>query len=83
MVAASAAREGDGAGPVARDVPPHRRAAPHESGMLLIRSADLQSAPTIVRSEVQAIEPDIVVWRLMPLETWMEQSRWAIAYSVR
>ena len=44
--------------------------------MLLIRSADLQSAPTIVRSEVQAIEPDIVVWRLMPLETWMEQSRW-------
>ena len=46
------------------------------SGMLLIRSADLQSAPTIVRSEVQAVEPDIVVWRLMPLETWMEQSRW-------
>ena len=42
----------------------------------MIRSADLQSAPTIVRSEVQAIEPDIVVWRLMPLETWMEQSRW-------
>src|SRR5206468_6302973 len=46
------------------------------SGMLLIRSADLHSAATIVRSEVQAIEPDIVVWRLMPLETWMEQSRW-------
>jgi len=46
------------------------------SGMLLLRSADLQSAATIVRSEVQAIEPDIVLWRLMPLETWMEQSRW-------
>jgi len=46
------------------------------SGMLLIRSADLRSAATVVRSEVQAIEPDIVVWRLMPLETWMEQSRW-------
>jgi putative ABC transport system permease protein len=44
--------------------------------MVLVRSADLHTASTIVRSELQAIEPDTVVWRIMPLGTWMEQSRW-------
>jgi len=44
--------------------------------MVMVRSADLRAATTLVRSELQAIEPDTIVWRFMPLETWMEQSRW-------
>jgi putative ABC transport system permease protein len=45
-------------------------------GMFMVRSADLRAAAEAVRSEVQAIEPDTILWRFMPLETWMEQSRW-------
>jgi putative ABC transport system permease protein len=44
--------------------------------MILVRSADLRAASAIVRSEMQAIEPDTILWRVMPLATWMEQSRW-------
>src|SRR5206468_2698123 len=46
------------------------------SAMLLVRSADLNAAANTIRSELQAIEPDIILWRFAPLETWMEQSRW-------
>jgi len=44
--------------------------------MLMVRSADLSAAATLVRSELQDAEPDTILWRLMPLETWMQQSRW-------
>jgi putative ABC transport system permease protein len=44
--------------------------------MVLVHSADLENAAAIIRSELRAVEPDTVVWRIMPLETWMEQSRW-------
>ena|SRR2546423_5933709 len=43
--------------------------------MLLVRSADLGAAATLVRSELQASEPETILWRFMPLETWMQQSR--------
>jgi predicted permease len=45
-------------------------------GMIMVRSADLQAATTAIRSELQAIEPDSILWRFMALETWMGQSRW-------
>ena len=44
--------------------------------MILVRSGDLGAAAAIIRSELQAIEPDTILWRFMPLATWMEQSRW-------
>jgi putative ABC transport system permease protein len=44
--------------------------------MLLVRSADLNAAATLLRSELRATEPDTILWRFMPLETWMQQSRW-------
>jgi predicted permease len=44
--------------------------------MVMARSADLRTAATIIRSELQAIEPDVILWRVMSLQTWMEQSRW-------
>jgi putative ABC transport system permease protein len=44
--------------------------------VLMVRSADLGAAATLLRSELQASEPDTILWRFMPLETWMQQSRW-------
>jgi putative ABC transport system permease protein len=46
------------------------------SAMLIVRSADLNAAAALVRSELQAVEPDTILWRFMPLKTWMQQSRW-------
>jgi predicted permease len=44
--------------------------------MLMVRSADLNAAATLLRAELHATEPDTILWRFMPLETWMQQSRW-------
>lgn len=45
-------------------------------GMIMVRSADAERATASVRSDLQTLEPDMIVWRFMPLQTWMEQSRW-------
>lgn len=51
------------------------RAKPLQA-MLMVRTTDQRAATAIIRAELQATEPDTVLWRFMPLETWMEQSRW-------
>jgi putative ABC transport system permease protein len=45
-------------------------------GMIMVRSADAQAATAAVRSDLHALQPDMIVWRFMPLQRWMEQSRW-------
>jgi predicted permease len=53
------------------------RANPGSSAMLMIRSdADPAALASLIREEVRALDPDVPVYRIIPLETWMTQSRW-------
>jgi len=54
-----------------------RATAPVEELMLSgLSGAQVSMFREALTNCLQALQPDMIVWRFMPLQTWVEQSRW-------